>query len=252
MPPTVTRNRRSSPASYKLLAQRLRADIRRNHYANGRRLPTEAELSEQYGVSRQTVRRAFQDLVAEGMVYRVPGRGSFAYSEGKYLRSFGSIDDLMAISEDTDLEILEPPATRVSLEGAGRLQLDTDEVVTITFRRFHDDRAFCVTTAFLPLALGRHLLDVPELAAVGERQRLTVLSVVQSIAGTPIAEAQQSVTAVPAAPGVAGHIGMAPGEPTLRIDRLYLDRDRRLIELAVNHFNPARYSYRVQIRASPG
>lgn len=251
MPPTAVRNRGSSPATYKLLAQELRADIRRNRYAHGRRLPTEAELSEQYRVSRQTVRRAFQDLVAEGIVYRVPGRGTFACDDGKYLRSFGSIDDLLAISDDTELEIIEPPAITVNLEAAGRLRLDTDEVVTITFRRFHDDRAFCVTTASLPPSLGRCLFEVPELAAVGERQRLTVLSVVQSIAGTPIAEAQQSVTAVAAQADAAQHVGLTPGAPALRIDRLYLGRNRRLIELAVNHFNPARYSYRVQIRASP-
>lgn len=238
-------------ASYKVLAHRLRTDIRRNRYSRGRRLPTEAELSETFHVSRQTVRRAFQDLVAEGMVYRVPGRGTFAYEDdGKYLRSFGSIDDLLAISDDTELEVVSPPAPGVNLEAAGRLQLETDEVVTTTFRRLHGGRPFCVTTVFLPLELGRGLYDVPELAKVGVPRTMTVLGIVQSLAGTPIAEAQQSVTAVPAPDDVHAHIDLAPGAPALRIDRLYFDRDKRVLELAVNHFNPDRYSYRVQMRAT--
>ena len=57
------------------VAREVRNRILHGDYADGRRLPTEAELAERHGVSRQTVRRAFQDLVADGMVYRVPGGG---------------------------------------------------------------------------------------------------------------------------------------------------------------------------------
>jgi DNA-binding GntR family transcriptional regulator len=37
----------------------------------------------------------------------------------------------------------------------------------------------------------------------------------------------------------------------LRIDRLYSDRSGRPVELAVSHFHPDRYSYRLEIRRSP-
>lgn len=240
-------------ATYKVLAQRLRVDIRRNRYAHGRRLPTEAELSETHKVSRQTVRRAFQDLVAEGIVYRVPGRGTFAYDDhGKYLRSFGSIDDLMAISDDTEMEVTIPPRTCVDLGAAGRLHLDSDQVVSMAFRRLHAGQPFCHTTVFLPVPLGRGLFDVAELSDVGTPQGITVLGVVQALAGTPIVEAQQSITAVSAPPEVCEHLDVRPDQPVLRIDRLYADRDKRLIELAINHFDPSRYSYRLQIRATQG
>jgi DNA-binding GntR family transcriptional regulator len=36
--------------------------------------------------------------------------------------------------------------------------------------------------------------------------------------------------------------------PVLRIERLYSDRDLVPLELAVNHFHPDRYSYRLQMR----
>lgn len=41
------------------------------------RIPTEKELMEQFQVSRITVVNALASLVKEGMIYRVPGRGSF-------------------------------------------------------------------------------------------------------------------------------------------------------------------------------
>ena len=68
---------REEPA-YRAVAQSLRDQIRTGAYPPTRRLPTDAELGETFGVSRQTVRQAFNQLVAEGLVYRVRGRGSTA------------------------------------------------------------------------------------------------------------------------------------------------------------------------------
>ena len=169
--------------AYTKLAEELRQQVRDQRYSDGGRLPIETELSAAYGVSRQTVRRAFQDLVSEGIVYRVPGRGTFATDDpGRYTRSFNSIEDLLRISLDTELEVVQPPTIQVDLAASGRLRLSTDQVVTIRFRRFHENRPFCTTQAFLPVEVGRQLFDVPELNEVGVRRRMTVLSVVQRVA----------------------------------------------------------------------
>lgn len=46
------------------------------------RLPSEHELAERFGVSRQTVRQTFSELEQEGRVYRVQGKGTFAAAPG--------------------------------------------------------------------------------------------------------------------------------------------------------------------------
>ncbi len=43
----------------------------------GEKLPSERDLSLQLGVSRMTVRRAINDLVTNGLVYRRQGSGTF-------------------------------------------------------------------------------------------------------------------------------------------------------------------------------
>ena len=65
------------PVAYRTLAAQIRNAIRNGEYADGRQLPTEEQLAASYSVSRQTVRRAMQDLVSEGIIYRVAGRGTY-------------------------------------------------------------------------------------------------------------------------------------------------------------------------------
>ncbi|MUH46274.1 MAG: GntR family transcriptional regulator, partial [Actinobacteria bacterium] len=125
---------RGQATAYQTLATELRTAILQGKYPDGMALPTEAELVEQHHLSRQTVRRAFQELVADDLVYRVPGRGTFASpTDRPYLRQFGSIEELMGLSLDTELELLEPLSPRVDVAAAGRLRANADVVSTLRF-----------------------------------------------------------------------------------------------------------------------
>ena len=154
---------RAEPA-YQTLRQRFGTRSPRA-YPDGARLPTESELVARHGLSRQTVRRAFQDLVAEGVVYRVPGRGTYASEAGRrYLRQLGSIEDLMSLSDDTSMEVLTGLRRRVDVDAASRLRLDDDVVYTVVFRRLHDGVPFVLTLVHLPESVARPVLGASELA----------------------------------------------------------------------------------------
>jgi GntR family transcriptional regulator len=60
---------------YRQIASELRSQIVSGALREGDRLPTEPQLQEKHGVSRNTVRDATALLVHEGLVQRVPGRG---------------------------------------------------------------------------------------------------------------------------------------------------------------------------------
>jgi len=235
--------------AYQVLREQLRDEIAAGHYTDGVRLPTESELVAQHGLSRQTVRRAFQDLVAEGAVYRVPGRGTYASEPGRYLRQLGSIEDLMSLSDDTTMEVLAGLRRRVDVDAASRLRLDDDVVYSVVFRRLHDGVPFVSTTVHLVPSVAQSVLASPALAegAVGTH---TVIGLLEPHLTEPIAEAAQSITVAPADGSVADAVGCVSGHPMLRVDRLYSDASGSPVELSVSHFLPEQYTYRVTLRRS--
>src|ERR1700759_4970615 len=128
----------SRPVAYRTLAGQLRTAIRDGEYADGRQLPTEEQLAASYSVSRQTVRRAMQDLVSEGIIYRVAGRGTYPVAEeDRYVRQCGSVEELMARSVDTECEIVSPLRRRIDVGNASRLRLPSDELYALALIRLH-------------------------------------------------------------------------------------------------------------------
>jgi GntR family transcriptional regulator len=59
------------------VARDIEADITAGRLAPDTRLPSEPELSQQYGVARMTVRRAVAQLRDKGLVVTIHGRGSW-------------------------------------------------------------------------------------------------------------------------------------------------------------------------------
>jgi GntR family transcriptional regulator len=241
--------------AYRVLADLLREAIVAGRYPPHRRLPTEVELAAEHGVSRQTVRHAFAELVAESRVYRVRGRGTYATpiaSGDSFLRSSASIDELLALPGDAVLELVRPFERKTDISAAGRLRLSSDDVLVGIFRYRRDGLALCVNTIYLPPELGPAIEADRTVSRPGPHRRLEIIELIERHRGHPVVGAHQSITAVGIPPEIAELLESEPDAPALRIDRLYYDRVGKLVELAISHFDPSRYSYRVELRRSFG
>jgi GntR family transcriptional regulator len=236
-------------AAYVVLADQLREFIRRGDYAGQRQLPTETSLASDHGLSRQTVRRAYLELVAEGRVVRIPGRGTFvAEQESTYRRQFGSVEDLMGLAIDTTVQIVRPLARNVNIESAARLALDTDVVHSLSYVRSHHGVPFGWTTVSLPPAVAALVEDAPELTTTGACHPVTVIGLLEGRLDDPIAEAEQTISAVAADDRLVEVLGCELGAPVLRIDRLFVSGSGEPLELSVGHFLPDQYTYRTSLR----
>ncbi|MCX6168524.1 MAG: GntR family transcriptional regulator [Ignavibacteriales bacterium] len=70
-------NRNSVMPLYYQLKEILKEEIDIGQYKSGERIPSENELSSLLGISRNTSKQAIADLVAEGILYRIQGKGTF-------------------------------------------------------------------------------------------------------------------------------------------------------------------------------
>lgn len=109
---------------YQQIKDQILRDITSGKFSVNTRLPTEDEMSEQYGVSRITIRRAIGDLVEQGVVVKRQGKGTFVKTPlmqkdfTAAARSFtelcqangkeaGAIVLEASVSEPTDPDVLE-------------------------------------------------------------------------------------------------------------------------------------------------
>lgn len=127
------------------------------------RFPTDKELTEQYGVSRHTVREAVRHLRARGLVDRHRGRGSFLI-DARPTQPLGSLYSLFRAIEDQGLEqrseVLALRRTR-DADAAARLGLPPRaELVLLDRLRFAGDEPLALDSVWLPADVGAHLLDV--------------------------------------------------------------------------------------------
>ncbi|MEE1274075.1 MAG: GntR family transcriptional regulator [Olegusella sp.] len=62
---------------YQQVMEKIKRGIESGAYATGEKIPSEAELSEMYSVSRITVRRAVEELVEQGLLTKRQGKGTY-------------------------------------------------------------------------------------------------------------------------------------------------------------------------------
>jgi GntR family transcriptional regulator len=128
-------DRRSHVPLYLQIAQRIIAQVNSGQLSPRSQLPSERELAENFAVSRPTARQAIEELVEQGIVYRLQGRGTFvAQPKIREVSGLGSFSDdmrrqgLEPSSHVLVQKIVQPDAqVRRKLrlgEGASILQLD--------------------------------------------------------------------------------------------------------------------------------
>lgn len=76
---------------YRQLLGSINARIRKGDWGTTGQLPSERDLSEQFGVSRSTVRQALEELSHAGLLKKIQGRGTFVAAHGPITQPLGRV-----------------------------------------------------------------------------------------------------------------------------------------------------------------
>ncbi|MBO4457761.1 MAG: GntR family transcriptional regulator [Butyrivibrio sp.] len=94
------KSNKSATLKYNQIKEKLKALILEEEIKPGEKMPSENVLSERYGVSRQTVRKAISDLVNEGYVYAVQGSGTYCSDASRFKKDSKDIAVVMTYLSD--------------------------------------------------------------------------------------------------------------------------------------------------------
>jgi GntR family transcriptional regulator len=231
------------------IARRLADSIHSGQPAVGSRLPSEPQLAELFGVSRNTVREAVRQLIAEGIVESRKGVGTFVRSDGQHavLPVETGIEELTSTTEliraagyepgcrDYELEVI-----RASAAVSAALELEPEAFVYRLSRvRLADREAVMFCEDFLPVArideaLMRGFAGAGSLFAFLEQHGMSV-KVARTVLKPALPEAE-----------IAEALGVAIDEPILLLRQVHFDHENVPFLYSENTINSGFIEFQVR------
>ncbi|MEN9644855.1 MAG: hypothetical protein RL238_1524 [Actinomycetota bacterium] len=203
----------------------------------GHVLPSESDLSAEFGVSRVTIRRALETLRDEGVVESRQGFGWFVSTAPlqQRLSSLETIESqLEARGLRTERQILEFAFVDAPPHVAARLH--AQQVLRVKRLNLADGAPFAVVTVWCPADAGQHLSrrDV-ERKPFYELLGVQLRGAVQTIGAAAVSDTDAALLEVP------------PGSPVLRCERLTTTVDQQPILLSEFIFPAHRTEFTVEL-----
>ena len=217
---------------YRQIKRQLIADIQSGVAAPGLALPNETELARRFDVSIGTVRRAVDELVAEHVLIRQQGRGTFVgkLDRERFMFQFFKIAGRDGVSEFPQVRLHTFTRSRATREEAEALGLHgsqavfcIDNVLSLKGQPVIHDHIVIAASMFAGLT-----------EAVFTQRTATIYGLYQSAFGITVVEADERVRAELVSPQSARLLDLPEGTPVLRIERVAYSFDRKPAEFRVS------------------
>lgn len=220
-----------------ILRKRIQRELR-----VGDQIATEAELCEQFGVSRETIREALHLLDAEGLLDRQPGRGTFvakAIVQGE-TRLTGLVEDLFRLKEDLQWRVLETKPVELPPDIAAAMMMPEGEFAYRIVRlQLHNKEPLAYHESYLPLDYG--------MAVVRAGLNKPIILELENSMGIECRDEYHKLDAVAADTHMASTLNVNIGAPLLLMTRVLVDKDGRAVVAFHSHYRADRYYYTLKL-----
>ena len=212
-------------------------------YAPHSQMPSESQMMEAFSVSRITIRQALGDLQKEGLIFKVPGKGSFvakpkAFQNLSRLQGFG--EAMGPSGYETFSQVLSTRQVPASDVVARRLQLAVGEPVhEIQRLRYLNREPISVDQSYFPLAIGERLMHE-------DPATRDIFVILENDFALHLTHADVQIEAISADDFLARQLRIAESSPLLRIERLTY-ADERPIDFEFLYYRGDAFQYRLRI-----
>lgn len=231
---------------YKEVKRQIMAELISGEWKPGNAIPAEKRLSERFAVSIGTIRKAIDELVAENILIRQQGRGTFVatHNRDRLLFYFFHI-----VGHDGTKQY---PV--VSLNAFAKGKAEPAEAVKLGIRR--GDPVFRIRNilklANAPVIVDDIVIDQGRFPGLTEKQfggrPNTIYNLYQDAFGISVVRAQERLRAILADTQNARLLKVAPKAPLLRIARVALSYQDVPVELRTSTVNTEHHEYWSEIQ----
>jgi GntR family transcriptional regulator len=229
---------------YHQLKVNLAEQIERGVLKPGDKVPSEAELGEQFQISRTTVRQALGELVNQGLLTRIQGRGTFVAQpriQQRLSQLTGFTQDMHSRGKQPAAKILALQAAQATPEQAAALHLAPGERVVLLKRlRLADELPMAVETSCLRWDVAAPLLAEP----FADRSLYAWLREQRGVIPT---RARQQMEAIGCPQAEARLLALRKGSPVLHIHRASFDQFGRPFEAVESYYRGDCYLFQVEL-----
>lgn len=236
---------RDAPAAggplYREVRHHIMEAIAAGTWRPGEAIPAESGLATHFGVSIGTLRKAIDELVANQVLVRYQGRGTFVttHSPQRLMFHFFHIVGEDGGKQYPIVKTLEFRAGRVDADVAKLLDISPAErVFRIRNALSLDGETVIIDDITLPQILFPGLTQ-----AVFAGRENTIYHFYQSRFGINVLRTRERLRAVAVARDIATLLGVDEGSPLLRVQRVALTYRDRPVELRISHVNTAAHEY---------
>ena len=238
--PTIAPDAGGGPL-YRVAKRALLQAIEAGHCPPGTALPSETLLAAAFGISVGTLRHAVDELVAEHILARRQGRGTFVatHSADRFLFQFFHVERNDGRRDVPLVHMLSFERTRLDDEAAAALAVRAGEAaIQVENRLTLQGRPVVHDHLTLPAALFKGLTE----KRLRERPS-TIYQLYQMEFGITVVRAQERIRAVAADRSAARVLGIAPGTPVLQVRRTALTFNDKPVEYRVSILHTAQHEY---------
>lgn len=236
---------------YSNLARVLTDEIEAGRYKVGDLIPTEAELTQRFDVSRHTVREALRDLKGRGLILSRAGVGTVVRartpSSSSFMQGAGTLEEVIQFSEATRMKVLQHGPVLADEELAEAIAAKRGQALhRVSLLRFRPREA--LPAGRVDIYLRPEHADV--IGAI-ETSHMPVLRLVERLHSARIAEVVQKIVAAALGAAEARLLKAKPGKPALHVTRQYFDAQDRLLMATVGLYPSERFSHNTRFRIQP-
>ncbi len=217
--------------------------IKSKEYVYDEKIPSENELKKIYNVSSITIKKALSDLVNEGYLYRIQGKGTFVAKPkiSRYL-------NLMSFTNELKEKGLKPTTKLIDISTLSNefiaeiLGLSADDLIVRVCRlRLADNEPMAIQTSYIPQKL------IPSLKTERFKNMTSLYELLEEAGIVPSEASEEYSIKILTEKSTYTMLDQKKGSPAFFVKRITYTKDNLPFEYAESILRGDRYSLKVNL-----